>query len=64
MPIKQKSDFFEWARSLEESNAGTLPETGMPLVSQTEWTRLEDVAMQKSLGVSVRILPSVFARLI
>ena len=60
----QKRVFEEWARSLEESNAGTLPETGQPLVSSTEWARLEDVAVRRSMGVSVSMLPSVFARLI
>ena len=60
----QKRAFDEWARSLEESNAGTLPETGQPLVSSTEWARLEDVAVRRSLGLSVRVFPSVFARLV
>ena len=60
----QKRAFEEWARSLEESDAGTLPETGQPLVSSTEWARLEDVAVRRSLGLSVRVFPSVFARLI
>jgi len=59
----QKRAFDEWARSLEESNAGTLPETGQPLVSSTEWARLEDVAVRRSFGLSVRVFPSVFARL-
>ena len=60
-PVKRAFD--DWARSLEESNAGTLPETGQPLVSSTEWARLEDVAVRRSLGISVRVFPSVFARL-
>jgi hypothetical protein len=60
----QKHVFEEWARSLEECNAGTLPETGQPLVSSTEWARLEDVAVRRSLGLSVSVFPSVFARLI
>jgi hypothetical protein len=63
-PSHQKRTFEEWARSLEESNAGTLPETGQPLVSPTEWARLEDVAVRRSLGLSVRVFPSVFARLV
>lgn len=63
-PSHQKRTFEEWARSLEESNAGTLPETGQPLVSSTEWARLEDVAVRRSLGLSVRVFPSVFARLV
>jgi hypothetical protein len=58
-----KRTFEEWARSLEESNAGTLPETGQPLVSSTEWARLEDVAVRRTLGISVNVFPSVFARL-
>jgi hypothetical protein len=61
---RQKRTFEEWARSLEESDAGTLPETGQPLVSSTECARLEDVAVRRSLGLSVRVFPSVFARLI
>jgi hypothetical protein len=61
---RQKRAFEEWARSLEESNAGTLPETGQPLVSSTEWARLEDVAVRRSLGLSVQVFPSVFARLV
>jgi hypothetical protein len=60
-PVKRAFD--DWARSLEESNAGTLPKTGQPLVSSTEWARLEDVAVRRSLGISVRVFPSVFARL-
>jgi hypothetical protein len=32
-------------------------------VSSTEWARLEDVAVRRSLGISVRVFPSVFARL-
>jgi hypothetical protein len=64
MSSHQKHAFDEWARSLEESNAGTLPDTGQPLVSSTEWARLEDVAVRRSLGISVRQLPSVFSRLL
>ncbi|MDR6535755.1 hypothetical protein [Variovorax soli] len=63
MTSHPKLTFDEWARSLEESNAGTLPETGKPLVSSTEWARLEDVAVRRSLGISVCVFPSVFARL-
>jgi hypothetical protein len=63
IPCHQKRAFEDWARSLEESNAGTLPDTGQPLVSSTEWARLEDVAVQRSLGLSVRVFPSAFARL-
>jgi hypothetical protein len=63
VPSHLKRAFDDWARSLEESNAGTLPETGQPLVSSTEWARLEDVAVRRTLGISVRVVPSVFARL-
>jgi hypothetical protein len=63
IPSHMKRAFDDWARSLEESNAGTLPETGQPLVSSTEWARLEDVAVRRTLGISVRVFPSVFARL-
>ena len=63
IPSHLKRAFDDWARSLEESNAGTLPETGQPLVSSTEWARLEDVAVRRTLGISVRVCPSVFARL-
>jgi hypothetical protein len=64
MSSHQKCAFDEWARALEESNAGTLPETGQPLVTSTEWARLEKVAVERSLGMSVSRLPSMFARLL
>lgn len=63
-PTHPMRAFEEWARSLEESNAGILPETGQPLVSSTEWARLEDVAVRRSRGGAARALSSMFGRLI
>jgi hypothetical protein len=58
-----QQEFEQWAKSLEEANAGIDPATGKPLVSPTEWKRLEEVAEhRKPQGLAGRMLSSVFGK--
>jgi hypothetical protein len=63
MTAKHHREFEEWAKSLEEADAGTNPETGKPLVSPTEWRRLDEVAMDRCGNFASRVFHSIFGKL-
>ncbi len=59
----QLHELDAWARSLEESNAGVDPQTGKPLVSATEWRRLDEHADIKRGSLARRMWNSMLGKL-